>query len=141
MKIECARHGEALNGGLMAKIDETVRRETLYIAAWTLLFSVLMEAVFLLTGYWHYEVLLGNMLGALFAVLNFFLMGLTVQKALQKEEKDAKTMMKASQSMRMIMLLVVCILGGVLPFFNLFAVLIPLIFPRIAVMLRPLFKH
>ena len=78
---------------LALKIDKTVRRETLFVAVYTVILSALMEAVFLLIGKWDYTVLLGNLLGAGGAVLNFFLMGLTVQSAVMKDEKDAKTQM------------------------------------------------
>ena len=71
-------------------VDKTVRRETLFVAAWVGIFSLFMQAVFLVIGRWDYTVLLGNLLGAAAAVGNFFLMGLTVQSAVQKEEKDAK---------------------------------------------------
>ena len=36
----------------MQKIDATVKKETLFIAAFTLIFSAVMELVFLLLGYW-----------------------------------------------------------------------------------------
>lgn len=121
---------------LALKIDKTVRRETLFVAVYTVILSALMEAVFLLIGKWDYTVLLGNLLGAGGAVLNFFLMGLTVQSAVLKDEKDAKTQMKASQAMRLFMMCVIAILGAVLPCFQVFAVIIPLFFPRIAVMIR-----
>ena len=65
----------------MKKIDSVVLRETGYIALWVLIFSVLMEAVFLVTGYFDYTVPLGNLLGAAATVLNFFLMGLTGDEA------------------------------------------------------------
>lgn len=74
----------------MQKIDATVKKETLFIAAFTLIFSAVMELVFLLLGYWSYKVVLGNLLGFTAAVLNFFLMGYTVQKAVLLEEKEAK---------------------------------------------------
>ena len=125
----------------MKKIDETVRRMTLYIASWTAVFSLLMQAVFLCIGQWDYTVLLGNLWSGFFAVLNFLLMGITVQKAIEKSEQDAKTMIKASQSLRMVMQVAIAAIGAALPIMNIFAVLIPLFFPRIAVMLRPLFDR
>lgn len=125
----------------MKKIDETVRRMTLYIASWTAVFSLLMQAVFLCIGQWDYTVLLGNLWSGFFAVLNFLLMGITVQKAIEQSEQDAKTMIKASQSLRMVMQVAVAAIGAALPIMNIFAVLIPLFFPRIAVMLRPLFDR
>lgn len=118
------------------KIDKTVRKETGYIAAGTLILSVLMQAIFLVIGRWDYTVLFGNILGAIGAVGNFFFMGLTVQSALTKEEKDAKVKMKASQMLRMFLLFIIALSGAVLPCFQIWAVLISLFFPRIAIMCR-----
>lgn len=118
------------------KIDKTVRQETVYIAAGTLILSALMQAVFLIIGKWDYTVLLGNILGAIGAVMNFFLMGLTVQSAVSKDANEAKQKMKASQALRTLFLLIIALLGGILPCFQIFAVLIPLFFPRITIMFR-----
>ena len=118
------------------KIDPTVKQETGFIAAGTLILSVLMQAVFLLIGRWDYTVLTGNLLGCTAAVLNFFLMGLTIQSAIQLGEQDARNKMKASQSLRTLMLLLAAIIGAALPCFDLFAVLIPLFFPRITIMVK-----
>lgn len=123
----------------MKKVDPTVWKETGYIAVWMLIFSALMQAVFLIIGKWDYTVLLGNLLSGAVSVLNFFLMGLTVQNALQKEEKEAKNALKLSQTYRLLLLLVTAILGAMLPCFHLWAVLIPMLFPRVAIALRPLF--
>ena len=124
----------------MIKVNETVRRETVYIAAVVLILSVLMEAVFLILRRWDYTVLLGNLLSAAVAVANFFLMGLTVQKAVEKDEKDAANAMKLSQRLRLLMIFAVLAMGVSLGCFNIIAVLIPQFFPRIAVALRPLFN-
>ncbi len=123
----------------MKKIDKTVIKETLYILLFTLVLSALMESVYLITGKWDYTVLLGNLLGAIAATGNFFIMGITVQNALGKEEKEAKNLMKFSQSLRMFMLFAVAIIGHIVPVFNLIAVIVPFIFPRIAVTLRALY--
>ena len=124
----------------MKKVDSTIIKETVYILAFTLIFSVLMQAVFLIIGKWNYTILLGNLLGSLAAVGNFFLMGLSVQSALGKDEKDAKSTMKVSQMLRTLLLFIVAVVGHVAPCFNLLAVVIPYIFPRIAIALRPLFE-
>lgn len=124
----------------MAKVSQTVRQETLYIAAWVVILSVLMQAVFLITGNWNITVLLGNILSGAFSVLNFFLMGLSVQKAVEKDEKQARNVMKASQSLRTLMLFAVAAVGVLLPCFDIWTSLIPLFFPRIAVNFRPLFN-
>ena len=121
----------------MKKLDATVKKETLYIAAWTLILSAVMESVFLIAGLWKIDVLFGNLLSALCAVLNFLLMGITVQNAVEKDEKDAASLMRFSQSMRMFMQLGVGALGVL--FFDPIAAIVPLFFPRIAVSFRPLF--
>lgn len=122
----------------MAKTDDTVIKETKYIASWVIILSVIMEAFFLIIGMWDYKVLLGNIFGGTIAVINFLLMGITVQKAVMKDEKGAAASMKLSQTLRNLMLLIAAVLAITLPFFNGAAAIIPLFFPRIAIAFVPL---
>lgn len=119
----------------MSKLDATVRKESLYIAVWVLILSAVMQAVFLIIGKWSIGVLLGNLLSGVCACLNFLLMGITVQKALDKEQKEASAMMKFSQTARLFMQFAFAAVGVI--FLNPVASLIPLFFPRIAVTFRP----
>ena len=83
------------------KIQEATKRETLHIAAGTLAFSAVMNGVFALLGRWDLTVLWGTLLGGGFAVLNFFLLGLTVQKmAGDPNEKKGKLVLQLSYSLR-----------------------------------------
>ena len=125
----------------MIKVNDVVIKETKYIAYFVLLFSVIMQSVFLVLQKWDYTVLLGNLLSGVAVVLNFLFMGITVQKAVEKDEKDAKNAMKASQSLRTLFLFAVAVVGASVPVFNIWATLIPLVFPRIAIALRPLFDR
>ncbi len=122
----------------MKKVDATVLRESYYIAAITAILSVLLQSVFLIISRWDYTVLLGNILGFAASVGNFFLMGLTVQSAVNKEPDEAKKLVKLSQSLRLFGLLVVALIAYFIPIFNIIAFAIPLIFPRIAIFLRPM---
>ena len=122
----------------MKKVDSTVLKESKYIALWVIILSVVMEAVFLFIK-WDYTVLLGNILGSTAAVLNFFLMGITVQTVLTKDEKSAKSTIRVSQIYRNLMLFAVAVVGMLVPCFNGIAVIVPFIFPRIAIAFRPLF--
>ena len=124
----------------MIRIDETVKKETGYIAFWVLIFSILMQAVFLVVRRWDYTVLLGNLLSGALGIANFLLMGFAVQNAVEKEEKEAKDTMKASQSMRTLLLFVVVAAGVLLDCFNTVAVIVPLFFPRLAIAIRPIAK-
>ena len=122
----------------MRKIDRTVARETALMGAWVLVFSALMQAIFLVIGYWRYEVLLGNLLGDAAIMLNFFGMGMMVQNALGREEKEIKQRVRVSGALRMLMVFAILALGVVLPCFDTIAVLVPVLFPRVIVTLRPL---
>ena len=123
----------------MNKNGSVVIRESIYIAVWVILLSCLMEAVFLIIGQWDYRVLLGNLLSGSVAILNFYLMGISVEKAIVKEEKDAASFMRFSQTMRMLMTFAVLAVGLLLPYFHIVSLILPLFFPRIAIMFRPMF--
>lgn len=102
----------------MKKIDSTVVHETKFIALSVIFFSAVTELIFLIIGKWDYTVLLGNLLSGSAAVLNFLLMGITVQSALDREEKSAKAAMKLSQNLRLLMLFAAAAVGVLLPCFN-----------------------
>jgi hypothetical protein len=122
----------------MKKIDAVVLKETKYIAFFVLLFSLCLQSVFLIIGKWDYTVLLGNLLGGISAVLNFLFMGITIQNAVEKEEKEAKTAMKVSSTYRNLFILIITVIGIVLKCFNTVSVIVPLFFPRIAIAIKPL---
>lgn len=102
-----------------------------------------MQAVYLIIGKWDYTVLLGNLMGGIAAVGNFFFMGLTIQSALGKDEKQVRNAVRLSLTLRMLILAVFVGLGVLLDCFNTIAVIIPFVFPRIAIAFRPLYdkKH
>lgn len=128
----------------MFTADPVVKKETKFIAVWEVIFSAVMQAVFLVLGKWDYTVLLGNLLSAPIAVLNFLLMGLTVVKTLEKQKEDddgkeARQYAKVSQTMRSFMIIIVCVIGYALPCFNLISVIVPLLFPKMSAWIRMMF--
>ena len=117
------------------KLQEATKREILHIAVGVLVFSCVMNGVFALLGQWDFTVLWGTLLGGGFAVLNFILLALSVQKlAAETDEKKGKAWMQMSYQMRMIATVVVGIIGVSVPCFHWVAVLIPLLFPRITIL-------
>ena len=87
----------------MSKLDPAVKKETGYIAFWVILLSVIMEAVFLILRKWDLSVLIGNLGGAIAAVGSFFLLAVTVSKAVSSgKPEDAAKRVKASASLRML---------------------------------------
>ena len=123
------------------KIEHAVKKETLYISVSSFVFSVLLQIVFILLKKWDITIVFGNLLGLLSSLLNFFLMALTVQQAVKKEdEKEMKSYIKRSQMLRNLMLIFLIGIGALLNnYFNIIALLAPLLFPRIAIFVRPLF--
>ena len=110
-------------------MDPAVKKETGYIAAWVVLLSLIMEAVFLVIRQWDLSVLFGNLGSAVIVIANFFILALVVSKAVAQGQPDKAAMrVKASAGLRLIGMGALCaLLIGVLKT-NVFATLIPLLF-------------
>ncbi len=117
-------------------VSDVVKKETGFILLGAVILSIIMELVFLVLGFWDYTVLLGNILSTAVCTLSFFLMGLTVQKVVGLDGDAAQRKMKGSHSLRYLMIIAVVVVGALLPWFNIIALLIPLFFNRITVPIR-----
>ena len=121
----------------MARINSTVIKETRYIALFSCVLSLLMQAVFLIVlRRFDYTVLLGNLLGLVIGVGNFFFMGIGVQKAVEKDEADARKVMRFSQTARFFGVFILAMAGVLIPVFDPIALVISIFFPRIAIAAR-----
>lgn len=128
-------------------IQPAVQKETKKIAISTLLGVLLMWVVFFVLHMiipekvpFDYTVILGGIGGGLIAVLNFFLMGLTVQSvASTTDEELARKKMKASYSQRMMMQMIWGIVAVAAPCFNYVAGLLPLLFPSLGIKITGIF--
>ena len=85
------------------KPQQAVVQETKHIALGTAVLCAIMLLIFLVLGKFHWTVLTGALLGFTVAVGNFFVLGLSVQKAAAKPDK-AKQIMQLSYSMRMLVM-------------------------------------
>ena len=103
----------------MARINSTVIKETRYIALFSCVLSVLLQAVFLIVlRRFDYTVLLGNLLGLITGVGNFFFMGIGVQKAVEKDEAGARKVMRFSQTARFFGVFILAMAGVLIPVFD-----------------------
>lgn len=124
--------------------------------------TVLMVGVFLIIGMFDATVLAGAVFGGAFAVLNFFLMAMSVQKAaelmngvqlppeevnedgepvdrpLSPEATKARQKMQLSYTGRMLMTVVFAIIALLVPAIHPVAALLPLLFPRIVITIQGL---
>lgn len=121
----------------MEKPQETVVRETRRIAIGEAVMLVIMYIVYAALGRFSLDVLLGGLVGGLYAVLNFFMLGMTVQKAAQIQPENAelaRMQMKSSYNTRMVGMLLVAVVAFALPFVDGLAAIIPMLFPRLTIL-------
>lgn len=119
-------------------MDPAVKKETGYIALWVVLLSLIMEGVFLIIGKWDLSVLFGNLGGAAVAIGSFFLLAVTVSKAVASgKPEQASQRVKASAGLRLIGAGGLCALLIGVFHTNVYATVIPLLFPRIGLFFRP----
>jgi len=118
------------------KLDPTVKKETLYILLGETIMTILLLAVYLILDRLTVHVLLGALAGGILAVLNFFVMGLTIQKALSMPDEDHAKLMRASQSLRLMLIALTVILCLAVAKLDVIATLAPLLFPRIVIFVR-----
>ena len=119
------------------KPQKTVLRETKRIAIGEVILLAIMWIVYALTGRFSLAVVLGGLIGSAYAVFNFFMLGMTVQKAAQVQPDNAdmaRMQMKSSYNMRMVGMLAVAVLAFALPFVDGLAAVIPLLFPRLTIL-------
>jgi len=126
-------------------MDPAVRKETGYIAVWVVSLSLIMEAVFLLIRKWDLSVLLGNAGGAAVAVGNFFLMALIATRAVDRavangKPEEAMTRVRATATVRLLGCALICVILIAVFKTNVYATLIPMLFPRIGIMFWPKFN-
>lgn len=127
----------------MQDVAPAVRKETKRVAVITVTGVIIMLAVFAVCHFifpdrvpFDYRVILGAAGGGCIAVLNFFMMGLTVQKVTSTEDEGmARQQMKASYSRRMLIQVLWMVAAIAAPCFQFVAGLVPLLFPSLGLKL------
>lgn len=120
-----------------------IKQSALILAGQAVCVAV-MFGIYALLGRFDTKVLLGGIIGAVLATLNFFFMAVGVsiatQKAQNQDVKGGKATVSLSQTLRLIVLAVVlfaCIKSG---YVNLLAILLPLVFTRPILSIVEFFK-
>lgn len=126
-------------------LSDEIKQEIAFITAWIVIFSAVMQGVFLILHFfgvakWDYTAILGNLLGAVFSILNFVFLGFTVEAAVNKEEKQAQASMRVSRLLRNLMIGAVVIVGIYVPVFNVWTTALPFFFPKIGILIRSKIK-
>lgn len=130
------RNGKNMSG-LLENVQPAVKKETKRVVMITGAGLILMWILFAILHFtmpdkvpFDYTIILGGIGGGVIAVLNFFLMGLAVQKAASAtDEGTARMKLKASYSQRFMMMILWVIVAIVAPCFQFVAGIAPLLFP------------
>ena len=146
------RNGYERNGimsSILDNVQPAVKKETKRVVKITAVGLILMWILFAVLHFTmpdkvplDYTVFLGGIGGGAVAVLNFFLMGLAVQKAASaSDEGTARMKLKASYSQRFLMQILWVILAIVAPCFHFVAGIAPLLFPGTGIKLMGIFHN
>ncbi len=115
-------------------LQPATRREIKRISTGVLLGSALMVAVFAVLGRFSWPVLWGALLGDAVAIGNFVFLGISVQKAAAAEALRARQIMQFTYSLRMLIVVAALALSMAVKVFYWLTVLIPLLLPRITIL-------
>lgn len=131
-------HSTPINrvGGIDIRLNlqPATRREIKRISTGVLLGSLLMVAVFLVIDRFQWSVVWGALLGDAVAIGNFVFLGVSVQKAAAAEGLRARQIMQFTYSLRMLIVVAALALSMAVEVFYWPAVLIPLLLPRITIL-------
>lgn len=121
------------------KLQPASRKEIKRIAAGTAIGSaILLTGMFVLSllgiGTFDYRVILGTIGGSLVAVLNFTIMCLTIQKAVNiTEQKTMKSFIQGSYNGRLLLQAGWVVAAFLIPHLNVIAAAAPLLFPNLTI--------
>ena len=128
------------------KPDSAVRRETARVATGVFALVAVMLAVYAVIGKFSVPALLGGVYTGLLTVVNFFIMGMTVQGITNRAAEKARTeqeiveltlemknRMKLSYNLRMIALFALLVAGIAVFKFDPIATILPILFPSIVI--------
>lgn len=122
-------------------IEKNLLKEVGKMAIGLIIMCVITAAMFLVLGYFSYQVIFGLCLGYLVCMLNYSFLAYCVGKAVDKDVNKAKAYISGTYGLRMILIAVTIIVAIRNPkYFNYIATAIPFLFPRIIITLTNMFK-
>ena len=147
MIIQNSYERNGIMSSILDNVQPAVKKETKRVVKITAVGLILMWILFAVLHFampdkvpLDYTVFLGGIGGGAVAVLNFFLMGLAVQKAAAaSDEGTARMNLKASYSQRFMMMILWVIVAIVAPCFHFVAGIAPLLFPGTGIKLVGIF--
>ena len=128
-----------MNEAIMKKnepIYEEIRSLSPFFLIISGIYMAVLAIIFFVTKY-DYTLLIGGIYGIIIAALNFLVLGKTAQIAVKKASaKSAQTYMSGMYCVRYLGLIALLTLGAIAPFISLITAIIPLFFPKFAILIR-----
>ena len=134
---------------MFSNVQPAVKKETGNVAIYTVTGTIIVLIVYFVFSKvdpehatFDYTVIIGALGGVIIAVLNFFLMGMTVQKVAATEDEDrAKKIMKSSYSRRFLLQIGWVIIALAVPAINWITGIIPLFFPSFGIKIKGIISN
>ena len=114
-------------------MSDVIAQEGLRVIKGTAVLDGVTLLVAICLGRFTLPILLGLLVGSCYAVLNFFLIGLAVERALQRSPRSARLFMVGQYFLRMFLTAVVIILGLKASCLHAVTVILPLFYPKLVV--------
>lgn len=99
------------------------------------LMLILELLVFFILGFFDIAVLYGGLLGSLVSFLNFFFLAVTVEMSVKKGKANAQGTMGISYMVRLLFIALAVVFAIKSSYINYVSAVIPLIFPRISILI------
>ena len=123
---------------------KTVYQETGIVAIGVLICTAVMIGAFALLGKFDTSVLLGGIVGAILSIGNFFFMAvgtsLAADRAEKQDVKGGQVLIRNSYMLRLAVLFILLFACAKSGLFNLFALVLPLIFVRPSLTIAEFFR-
>lgn len=128
----------------MEESRKFVLKQTLIVFVGVLILSALMCGVYALLGKFSLKVVLGGLVGTVVATGNFFFMAmvatLAADRAQQQDVETGKKMLKGSYPLRLLVMAAVLVLCAISGWFDVLALVLPLVFVRPVLTITEFFK-
>ena len=128
----------------MTESRKYVIKETLTVLLGVAVCAALMMAVYAIIGKFSLSVALGGLVGTLLAVGNFFFMAmiatLAADRAQQQDVEGGQKLIKSSWPIRLVVLAAVLFICGKSEYFDVVALVLPLVFVRPVLTVREFFR-
>lgn len=125
------------------RLQPQVKKDFLYVSVWVSVLTAVMWGVFALLHFTvlkkvplDWTVFLGGLCGAAVAIGNFYYLAISVQKTASKEGASAELAFRRGYTARMLLHGLWVVLAVKLSCFQWAASILPLLFPRVAILAR-----